>query len=488
MRLKNKVQLITYPDSLGGDLKQLHRVLEEDLTDLFEGGVHILPPFPSSGDRGFAPTNYMEIDPAFGTWEDIERIASSRGVMVDLMVNHISQSSAYFQDYLKKGRASEYADMFLTMKKIWPNGIPKQEDMDKIFLRRPVPYSTFSVPEEGEVQVWTTFGSTDPSEQIDLDVNAPVTRQLLTEWLQNFAEHGINMVRLDAIGYVVKKPGTSFFFVEPEIYTFLQWLRELAHDQEMEMLPEVHAHYELQYALAEHGYWIYDFILPYRILEASIQTDSSSLLAYLKDRPVKQFTMLDCHDGVPVIPDLNDLLDVRRAQEVVAVCLERGARVHRILSDEHKGPDGFDVHQILGTYYDLLGRNDDAYIAARAIQLFTPGIPQVYYVGLLAGINDPAAAEATGELRELNRHNYTRKEVRQQLDRKVVQRLQRLIRFRNRHPAFDGQFSILPGTPQEVNLQWLQGDDICRLRVNLETQQTEIVYLVENGREETYIA
>lgn len=110
--LKNKVQLITYADALGGDLKALNTVLTRHFMDIFEGGVHILPPFPSSGDRGFAPTTYFEIEPSFGTWDDMKAIGEHFGIAVDLMINHISQRSEYFQDFLKKGRKSRYADFF----------------------------------------------------------------------------------------------------------------------------------------------------------------------------------------------------------------------------------------------------------------------------------------------------------------------------------------------------------------------------------------
>ena len=98
--------------------------------------------------------------------------------------------------------------------------------------------------------------------------------------------------------------------------------------------------------------------------------------------------MLHCHDGVPIKPDLNDLYNSEDARKLVDICLKRGGNLSLIFSPKHKDPDGFDVHQISGTYYSLLGSDDDAYLAARAIQFFTPGIPQVYYVGLLAGEND----------------------------------------------------------------------------------------------------
>ncbi|MHA6530062.1 sucrose phosphorylase [Paenibacillus sp. BAC0078] len=488
MAIQNKVQLITYPDSMGGNLKVLNELLQKHFTDIFPGGIHILPPFPSSGDRGFAPLTYLEIEPSFGTWEDVRAIGEKFDVLVDLMVNHISRQSPYFQDFLEKGRASESADLFMTLDKIWDNGSPVQADIEKMFLRRPLPYSTFQINGSGEEEkVWTTFGRTDPSEQIDLDVHSPLTRRLLQSFFENFKKQNVKIVRLDAVGYVIKKLGTSCFFVEPEIYEFLDWIKEMADSLDIELLPEVHAHYSTQYKLSEHGCWIYDFILPYRVLEALTGRSNTELYSYLKTRPHKQFTMLDCHDGIPVKPDLDDLIDTNEARELVDLCVERGANLSLILSDEHKAADGFDVHQIRCTYYSALNEDDNAYLAARAIQLFTPGIPQVYYVGLLAGGNDMEQVKATGEGREINRHNYTVEEIEHALEQEAVKRLMKLIRFRNTYSAFDGEFHVLDAANDEIRLLWQQGEKYCKLVISLQTYQTAIEYVNEDGIPVNYL-
>lgn len=482
MAVKNKVQLITYPDSLGGDLKSLKELLFKHFSDIFEGGVHILPPFPSSGDRGFAPLTYLEIEPSFGSWEDIRAIGENFDVLVDLMVNHISRQSKYFEDFLSKGRQSEYADLFITLDKLWKDGKPVKEDIEKMFLRRPLPYSKFTIEDTDEEEtVWTTFGKTDPSEQIDLDVNSDKVKQLLTDFFVNFSRNNIKIVRLDAVGYVIKKLGTSCFFVEPEIYQFLDWIKALADSLGIELLPEVHAHYSIQNKLSEHGFWIYDFILPYTILDTMVNKSSKKLCEYLRVRPSKQFTMLDCHDGVPVKPDMDGLVDTREARKLVDICLERGANLSLVLSDKHKSADGFDVHQIRGTYYSMLNNDDDAYLAARAIQLFAPGIPQVYYVGLLAGKNDEEAVKRTGEGREINRHNYSTEEVEKELERDVVQRQLKLIQFRNEYPAFDGEFKVLECGNDEVKLSWKKDYKQCTLKVDLSNKMSVIEYVDENG-------
>ena len=477
MVVKNKVQLITYPDSLGGDLKTLHKVLETHFTDIFKGGIHILPPFPSSGDRGFAPLTYLEIEPSFGTWEDIQKLGEKYDILLDLMVNHISAHSLYFQDFLKHGRKSQYADLFLTIDKIWANGKIPEDDFEKIFLRRTEPYSDFIIEQSGDKErVWTTFGKVTPSEQIDLDVNSAATRQLFTDFLTNFSKNNVKIVRLDAVGYITKKPGSTFFFVEPEIYDFLDWITDLAHSLNIELLPEVHAHYSTQAKLAKKGHWIYDFILPYRILESILTKNSTRLTAYLKERPRKQFTMLDCHDGVPIKPDLDDLYDGTTARKIVDTCLERGSNLSLIKAPKYRDPNGFDVHQIRGTYYSMLGADDDAYLAARAIQFFTPGVPQVYYVGLLAGENDLGILEKGGEGRDINRHNYSLNEIKQEVTREVVQRLVKLIRFRNEYPAFDGNFQVLESTENEINLSWQKDEKNCTLKINLEDMKAVIYY------------
>ena len=483
MAIKNKVQLITYPDSLGGDLKTLNQILRKYFADIFEGGIHILPPFPSSGDRGFAPLTYLEIEPSFGSWDDIRAIGEKFDVLLDLMVNHISKQSVYFQDFLKHGRDSEYADLFIPLGKIWADGKPVQEDVDKMFLRRAEPFSTFQIGETGEqVQIWTTFGKQVPSEQIDLDINSELTRKLFTDFMVNFSKQNVKIVRLDAIGYIIKKLGTSCFFVEPEIHEFMDWITDLASSLGIELLPEVHSHYSIQYKLAEKGHWIYDFILPYFVLESLIIHSGKKLSQYLRIRPHKQFTMLDCHDGIPVKPDLDDLVSTADARKVVDTCLERGSNLSLIVSDEHKSTDGFDVHQIRCSYYSALNCNDDAYLAARAIQFFAPGIPQVYFVGLLAGENDVENVMKTGEGREINRHNFSIDEIEQAVNKPVVQRLMKLIRFRNQYPAFNGVFNVSKTQPEKIRMSWEKDDFRCSLNVNLHTYSTRISYREESGQ------
>lgn len=459
-------QLLTYPDSLGGDLAAINSLLRGPLDGLFTG-IHVLPPFPSSGDRGFAPTSYLEIDPRFGSWADVRRLAERHDVMLDLMVNHISRRSPEFEDFVRRGRRSPHADLFVTLDKVWPGGEPAAADVARIFLRKPdAPFSEVVVRETGERErVWTSFGTREWSEQIDLDVTSPAARGLLTAWLRFFAQQGVRIVRLDAVGYVIKKAGTSCFMVEPEIYEFLDWVVSVAESFDLLVLPEIHDVYDTHRRLAERGYWTYDFVLPGLVLDA-LTTGSAGLLAsHLARSPVRQFTTLDCHDGIPVRPDLDGILPAADMRRLADLVVERGGNVNHILSDAH-ADGGVDVHQLNTTYYSALGCDDDRHVLARAIQLFAPGIPQVYYVGLLAGENDLAAVAATGDGRAVNRHDYSLEEVEAALGRPVVRRVLDLVRLRKEHPAFGGQLDVT-SDGSSLRMTWRNGSDCCELEANV---------------------
>ena len=465
-QLRLAPQLLTYPDSLGGDIASIGRLLEGPLAGLF-GGVHILPPFPSSADRGFAPVTYRDIDPRFGTWADIGALATDRDVVLDVMINHISRQSREFRDFVRHGRSSAYADLFITLDKIWPAGQPPSADVARIFLRKPHdPFTTITIEDTGTPEtIWTTFGTADGSEQIDLDLRSSAARALIAGWIASLAARGARIVRLDAVGYVVKKAGTSCFMVEPEIWEILDWVTGVGDELGVVVLPEVHDVYAARSKLASHGHWTYDFALPGLVLHAFETSDSSALAAHLESSPGLQFTTLDCHDGIPVRPDLDGILRHQEMSRLAEVIVAGGGNINRILAESHA--DGPDIHQLNCTYYSALGEDDDRYVAARAIQLFARGIPQVYYVGLLAGSNDHAAVARTRSGRAINRHDYTTAEIEAALGRKVVQRILELIRLRATHPAFGGRLTVETPSVSTIRMTWSNGEAGCSLHVDL---------------------
>ncbi|MFN3716207.1 MAG: sucrose phosphorylase, partial [Thiobacillus sp.] len=140
------------------------------------------------------------------------------------------------------------------------------------------------------------------------------------------------------------------------------------------------------------------------------------------------------------------------------------------------------IYQLTCTFYDALKRNDDAYIAARAIQFFTPGIPQVYYVGLFAGSNDLDLMESTGELRDINRHFYTLDEIDEAIAQPVVKRLLKLMVFRSHYPAFNGVFHLMYSNDSSVAMCWRQGELRCELFVDLNFKKTTVSYVDEKSK------
>jgi sucrose phosphorylase len=466
-------QLLTYPDALGGDLAALRNLLDGPLGGAFHG-VHVLPPFPSSGDRGFAPVTYREIDPRFGSWEDIAGLNVRHQVVLDLMINHISRRSPEFRDFERYGRASPSANLFITLDKVWPDGNPPAADVARIFLRKPrAPFSTVTIEETGAREtVWTSFGTAEWSEQIDLDVTSAATRKLIRGWLESFADRKVAIVRLDAVGYVIKEPGTSCFMVEPGIWEFLGWITEVARSFGMAVLPEVHDRYPTHERLSSRGFWTYDFVLPGLVLHA-FETGRADRLAHHLDRsPDRQVTTLDCHDGIPVRPDLDGILKPDEMRDLAGRIRANGGNVNRILSPSHG--DEVDVHQLNCTYYSAMGGDDDRYLAARAIQLFARGVPQMYYVGLLAGENDVVAHERTGDGRAVNRHDYTLDEIDAALERTVVRRLLELVRLRNAHPAFDGRLEVTSDGRSGLSMRWRHAEATCCLTVDVATGRGSI--------------
>jgi len=177
------------------------------------------------------------------------------------------------------------------------------------------------------------------------------------------------------------------------------------------------------------------------------------------------FTTLDCHDGIPVRPDLDGILTPGEMLGLAMLVERRGGNVNRIISPAHAG--AVDIHQLNCTYFSALDCDDERYLAARAIQLFARGVPQIYYVGLLAGENDHAAMRATGDGRAVNRHDYASAEIDEALDRPIVRRLLELIRLRNSHPAFDGTLDVEVVGSTGLRMTWRTAAALCSLHIDL---------------------
>lgn len=453
--------LITYADSMGKNLGELHKIINKHYRKAV-GGIHILPFYPSSADRGFAPIRYDTVDKNFGSFGDIERLGNDYYLMFDFMVNHISAQSEFYSDFLKNKDASPYKDMFIRYKDFWENGEPTKAQTDLIYKRKPrAPYVEAQFADGSTEKIWCTFCE----EQIDLDVSKDVTKRFITETLESMCRHGAAIIRLDAFAYAVKKADTNCFFVEPDTWELLYDIEKTVSEHGCEILPEIHEHYTIPMKIADKGFWIYDFALPVITLHALFNHTGKYLKKWLEMCPMKQFTTLDTHDGIGIV-DVKDLIPDDEIENVKEQMYSRGANVKKIYSSE--AYNNLDIYQVNTTYYSALGNNDNAYLLARAIQFFAPGIPQVYYVGLLAGENDVELMERTKNGRDINRHYYSAEDIDKEQDREVVRKLKELMELRNSHAAFglDGSISVT-ADGDRISITRTCGDSELTLNANL---------------------
>lgn len=476
--MKNKVQLITYVDRFGGsNLTQLQDLLTGPLKDVF-GGVHLLPFFHKidGADAGFDPIDHTRVDERLGDWSHIKSLAQEVDVMADVIVNHMSSESSQFLDYSAKGAASEYDGLFLTMSSVFPNGATEKELLTVYRPRPGMPFSVTTLANGERRLLWTTF----TPQQIDIDVHHPAGQAYLDSILKSLSDSGVTMVRLDAVGYAIKKAGKNCFMM-PETFEFIGQFAARARELGLEVLVEIHSYYKRQIEIAKKVDWVYDFALPPLVLHALEFGRSGPLLNWLAQRPQNAVTVLDTHDGIGIIDIGADAAD-RAGHPGLVPPHELDELVERIHRNSHgqsrkatgAAASNLDLYQVNCTFYDALGRKDAAYLIARAIQFFVPGIPQVYYVGLLAGENDMELLERTKVGRDINRHYYSREEVLRDLEKPVVQRLIELIRLRNTHPAFSGDFSVMPAEENELHLCWQLGVHSVVLHVDLLSRRARI--------------
>ena len=466
-KIENKVMLITYSDSMGNNLRDLKYVLDRYFSKAI-GGIHILPFFPSSGDRGFAPMDYHKVDSNFGDWNDVEKLAENYYLMFDYMINHISAKSEYYKDFLKNKDASAYKDLFIRYKDFWANGEPTQEEVDVIYKRKPkAPYADANFADGTTEKVWCTFDE----EQIDINCKSETAKKFIRDNLTCLCKHGAALIRLDAFAYATKKAGTSCFFIEPDVWKLLNECDDILKPYQVELLPEIHEHYTMQKKIEEKDYYVYDFALPMLLINALYYGNTQYLKHWLEICPRKQFTTLDTHDGIGIV-DVKDLLPGEEIERTKEDIFKYGANVKKIYNTA--AYNNLDIYQVNCSYYSALGDDDDAYLLARAAQFFAPGIPQVYYVGLLAGKNDLKLLEETKVGRNINRHYYTLDEIEQTVKRPVVKILLGLMEFRNSHPAFSGDFELIKTDNKQLHIRRTYREHTAELIADFKAKKFEI--------------
>ncbi|PID54217.1 MAG: glycosidase [Micrococcales bacterium] len=307
--------------------------------------------------------------------------------------------------------------------------------------------------------------------QMDLNVKSPLVWDFYRDTLATLAGYGADVVRLDAFAYAAKEPGARNFLNEPATWELLDRVKSLADRHGVKLLPEVHSRYEekTHEAIADRGFITYDFFLPGLLIDALERADASTLKRWIGDirsKNIRTVNMLGCHDGIPLL-DLKGLLSDARIDRLIGVVKSRGGHV----KDLHGATSIY--YQVNATYYSALGEDDAKLLAARAIQLFMPGKPQIWYLDLFAGRNDHAAVDAAGPggHKEINRTNLSLEQVDAALQQPVVRRQLELLRFRNTFGAFgfDASLTVADTPAHQLELTWAKNDYRATLRADLAT-------------------
>ena len=317
--------------------------------------------------------------------------------------------------------------------------------------------------------------------QMDVNAKSELVWDFYEETLKKVSDFGCKILRLDAFAYLHKEIGQTNFFNKPGTWDYLRRIKEIAQKNNLTVLPEIHAEYGLHLhdEVANEGYYIYDFFLPGLTIHTIENRDSRALITWAKEiisKGYKTVNMLGCHDGIPVLDlkgkEINGvynkgLLEDVEIESIMNKIMERGGRVKNLYD-----PSGNKIsyYQINATFFSALGEDEQKLLLARAIQLFMPGIPQVWYLDLFAGKNNYKAADNGGSAghKEINRTTLTIQDIENGLKRDVVINQLEMIRLRNTLKAFLGEVKINETSNDEINILWVNNKDFAQLKVNLQ--------------------
>ncbi len=323
--------------------------------------------------------------------------------------------------------------------------------------------------------------------QMDLNIKSPLVWEFYDNTLKTLAGYGAKIVRLDAFAYAPKEPGEKNFLNEPGTWDLLEKVRKLADKYNLTLLPEIHASYgEKNYEqIAGKGYMTYDFFLPGLIIDALESGDGKHLFDWAKElieKDIHTVNMLGCHDGIPLL-DLKGLLSEERIQNLIDTVVGRGGYVKDLHGQKNM------YYQVNATYYSALGEDDAKMLLARALQLFMPGKPQIWYLDLFAGKNDHEAVKRAGAggHKEINRTNLTTEQMGEALKKPIVARQLELLRFRSTCPAFadDSEYKI-ECEGKNICIKWKKNGVEAVLNADLVSKKIEI-YQIENGEKQYYL-
>lgn len=435
--------VITYGDTfLRLHEKPLH-TLKTFLDDYSEGlltGVHILPFYPWSSDDGFAVLDYSSVNEALGNWSDIEAIAADYDLMADLVINHCSSRSLWFENFLR-GR-SPGKGFFFT--------VDPETDLSAVIRPRTSPLLRMVHSDEGPVYVWCTFSG----DQVDFDFRNPEVLLQFASIIRHYLDMGVRMFRLDAVAFLWKEPGTSCLNLE-ETHEIVRLLRTLVEQARPDGLLITETNIPNRENLAYFGngneaHCVYNFSLPPLLLYTLMSGDCAYLKQWMMSMPPAQngttyFNFVASHDGIGLRPAEGLLTDAELNSLIETMESFGGHVSYRALESGESRP-----YEINISLFDALGgtldgpddRGLERFICAHAIMLGLEGIPGLYIHSLLGTRNDLARVENTGHFRSINRHQWDYVQVEHELSledsshRIVFERMKRLLRIRSQQAAF----------------------------------------------------
>lgn len=431
--------VITYADNVYKEgeksLVTLHSFLKKYVKTIVTG-VHILPFFPSSSDGGFAIINYKEVDPRFGDWRHIQQIAGDYHLMVDLVLNHVSSKSNWFQKFLQGDR--RYRDYF-----IWHD---REIDMPEVFRPRETPLFTKFDTAWGEKYVWTTFSA----DQIDLNYRNPEVFMEMIDILLFYLSQGVEIIRLDAVGYVWKAPHTSCVNLS-KTHQLVKLFRHILQYVAPYAMLLAEANFPFKdnvsyFGEGDEAHMVYQFSLPPLVLDAFARRDATYISRFAEKtrEDLLFFDFLASHDGIGVL-GARGILEEAELKNLAHLVLDhRGMVSYRVKNGEKK-PYEFNI-----TYFDAINdpkKPDDPlavkrFIASQAVMLSLRGIPGIYIHSLLGSRNYTRGVEETGINRMINREKLALDALeaslqdRQSLRYHVLERFLRLLDARKEIRSF----------------------------------------------------
>ncbi|MDC0602156.1 sugar phosphorylase [Aliiglaciecola sp.] len=478
------VVLITYGDSIESNevkpLESLHQFLNQHVSDTINS-VHILPFFPYSSDDGFAVIDYSSVNEGLGGWEDIRAISKDYRLMSDLVINHCSSRSVWFDNFIKSKGVGK--DFFYTV----------DEKFNTSQVVRPRTSDLLRITEtaEGVKKVWCTFSH----DQVDFDFTNPSVLKAFVSIIRQYLDNGVRIFRFDAIAFLWKIPGTSCINLEQthEVVRLLRTLIEHAQpDAVIITETNIPNRENLTYfGNANEAHAIYNFSLPPLLVNTLITGDCKYLKSWQMTMPPAQngttyFNFIASHDGIGLRP-AEGLLEDKEVNTLLNTMEQFGGLVSwRSTADGKQKP-----YEINITLFDALqGTTKGAdkwgverFVCAHEIMLGMEGIPGIYIHSLLATSNDYGKVKNTSQNRSINRHRWNTKLLEEQLNNKhsqhskVLARLNTLLDIRTKQKAFHPnatQFTLQLGS--QVFGFWRQSMDrrqsiFCISNISDEDQQ-----------------